>query len=318
MNMKYNIGILIVGMVLVFLATSCHKEEIELNPVAQIDLELVNGNKMISKASVSEFEARVLVEYEYDTAEYECTFIKKSNGTYIYDINRSDIVYASREIPFRVYVDAIIGNERLTGESEPRTIGVDDGAIIVSFTLWAYMGGHMYVDLGLPSGTLWSVCNMGADKPEEFGEYYAWGETSTKSSYNWNTYSIGSELDSLPTLDEAHDAAASSWGYGWRMPSREDFDEIVTYCTMTWTTRSGVNGYLVTGTNGNTMFLPASGGRGDGNIYESGSCGFYWLNSVYTDDTQFAWGFLFDANSFSETSYYRMYGQSIRPVCNRQ
>ena len=318
MNMKNIIGILIVGMFLTFLATSCHKEEIELNPLAQIDLELVNSNKMISKASVAEFEARVLVEYEYDTAEYKCTFIKKSNGTYIYDITRSDIVYASREIPFRIYVDAVIGNERLTGESETRTISVDDGAIIVSFNLWAYMGGHMYVDLGLPSGTLWSVCNMGADKPEEFGEYYAWGETSTKSSYNWNTYSIGSELDSLPALDEAHDAAATKWGYGWRMPSREDFDEIVTYCTKTWTTRNNVNGYLITGPNGNTMFLPASGGRGDGNIYESGSCGFYWLNSVYTDDTQFAWGFLLDSDSFFETSYYRMYGQTIRPVCNRQ
>ena len=317
MNMKNIIGILIVGMFLAFLATSCHKEGIELNPLAQIDLELVNSNKMISKASVAEFEARVLVEYEYDTAEYKCTFIKKSNGTYIYDITRSDIVYASREIPFRIYVDAVIGNERLTGESETRTISVDDGAIIVSFNLWAYMGGHLYVDLGLPSGTLWSVCNMGADKPEEFGAYYAWGETTTKSSYNWNTYSIGAELDSLPALDEAHDAAATNWGYGWRMPSREDFDEIVTYCTKTWTTRNNVNGYLIKGPNGNTMFLPASGGRGDGNIYESGSCGFYWLNSVYTNDTQFAWGFILDSDSIYETSYYRMYGQTIRPVCNR-
>lgn len=316
--MKKNIGILIVGTVIAFFATSCHKEEIELNPVAQIDLELVNSNKIISKASVAEFEARVLVEYEYDTTEYQCTFIKKSNGTYIYDITRSDIVYASREIPFRIYVDANIGNERLTGESETRSISVDDGAIIVTFTLWAYMGGHLYVDLGLPSGTLWSVCNMGADKPEEFGEYYAWGETSTKSSYNWNTYSIGSELDSLPALDEAHDAAATNWGYGWRMPSREDFDEIITYCTKTWTTRNNVNGYLITGPNGNNMFLPASGGRGDGNIYESGSCGFYWLNSVYTNDTQFAWGFILDSDSIYETSYYRMYGQTIRPVCNRQ
>ncbi len=318
MNMKKYIGILIVGMVLSFFATSCHKEEVELDPVAKIDLELIHSNNIINKAAVTEFEARVLVEYEYDTAEYKCTFIKKSNGTYIYDITRSDIVYASREIPFRIYVDAIIGNERLTGESETRTIGVEDGAIIVTFTLWAYMGGHMYVDLGLPSGTLWSVCNMGADKPEEFGSYYAWGETSTKSSYNWNTYSIGTELDSLPVLDDAHDAAAANWGYGWRMPSREDFDEIVTYCTKTWTTRNNVNGYLITGPNGNSMFLPASGGRGDGNIYESGSCGFYWLNSVYTSDTQFAWGFLLDSDSFSETSYYRMYGQTIRPVCNRE
>ena len=305
-------------MVLSFFATSCHKEEVELDPVAKIDLELIHSNNIINKAAVTEFEARVLVEYEYDTAEYKCTFIKKSNGTYIYDITRSDIVYASREIPFRIYVDAIIGNERLTGESETRTIGVEDGAIIVTFTLWAYMGGHMYVDLGLPSGTLWSVCNMGADKPEEFGSYYAWGETSTKSSYNWNTYSIGTELDSLPVLDDAHDAAAANWGYGWRMPSREDFDEIVTYCTKAWTTRNNVYGYLITGPNGNSMFLPASGGRGDGNIYESGSCGFYWLNSVYTSDTQFAWGFLLDSDSFSETSYYRMYGQTIRPVCNRE
>ncbi len=315
--MKKNIVILIVGIVVAFFAASCHKDEIILNPVVQIDLELVNSNKMLCKATVAEFEARVLVEYEYDTVEYKCTFIKKSTDTYIYDITRSDILYASREVPFHISVDAVIGNERLTGVSETLIIGIEDEAILVSFALWSYYGGHMYVDLGLPSGTLWSVCNMGADKPEEFGGYYAWGETTTKSSYNWNTYGIGSELDSLPVLDDAHDAVAVNWGYGWRMPSREEFDEIVTYCTMTWATRSDVNGYLITGPNGNTMFLPASGGRGDGNIYESGSCGFYWLNSVYTDDTQFAWGFLFDSNSFSETSYYRMYGQSIRPVCNR-
>lgn len=316
MNMKKNILIIIVGILLVFFA-SCHKESIELAPTAKVGIELIIGAGVHSKAAVTEFEAKVLVECEYDTLEYNCMFIRKSNGTYIYDISRSDIVYASREIPFRINVEANIGDEKFSGESEFVTIGVDDGAILVSFTLWTYIGGHLYVDLGLPSGTLWSVSNMGANKPEEFGEYYAWGETSTKSSYNWNTYSIGSELDSLPALDEAHDAAAANWGYGWRMPSREDFDEIVTYCTMTWTTRSGVNGYLVTGTNGNTMFLPASGGRGDGNIYEAGACGFYWLNSLYADDTQFAWGFLFDDDSFIETSYYRMYGQTIRPVYYR-
>lgn len=317
MKMKHSCEVLLVVMTLVFFAASCHKESVELSPIANLDIELVRNGEMMSKAAVSEFEAKVLVEYESDTVEYNCTFIRKSNGNYIYDIRRSDAVYASREMPFSIYVEAIIGNEMLTGESETMTIGIEDEAMLVSFPLWSYHGGHLYVDLGLPSETLWSVCNMGANKPEEYGAYYAWGETSTKNLYNWNTYTIGSELDSLSNLDESHDAAAANWGYGWRMPSKADFEEIDAYCTKTWTTRNNVNGYLITGPNGNNMFLPASGGRGDGNIYESGSCGFYWLNSVYSDDTQFAWGFLFDSGSFKETSYYRMYGQTIRPVCNR-
>ena len=136
--MKKNIVILIIGIVVAFFAASCHKDEIILNPVVQIDLELVNSNKMLSKASVAEFEARVLVEYEYDTVEYKCTFIKKSTDTYIYDITRSDILYASREVPFHISVDAVIGNERLTGVSETLILGIEDEAILVSFALWSY------------------------------------------------------------------------------------------------------------------------------------------------------------------------------------
>lgn len=317
MRTKNFSGILFVGIVLLFLAASCHKEAIELSPLAKLDLVVVRGDKTMNKSLMTEFEARVLVEYEYDTIERKCVFVYSADDDmYMYDVTRSDVVEVRRETPFSVLVEAVIDNDVLRGESETLTIG--DDPLTISIVLHSENGGHTFIDLGLPSGTLWAECNLGAKKPEEYGTYYAWGEIATKDLFSWNTYSIGNELDSVTRLDASHDAATANWGDNWRMPSREDFDELYSSCTMEWTTRNNVNGYQLTGPNGKSIFLPAAGGRGDGNIYEGGSCGFYWLSSVYTDDTQFAWGFLIDADSFYETSYYRMYGQTIRPVCNGQ
>ena len=317
MRMKNICGILFVGMILVLMATSCHKEVIELSPMAKIDIELERGDKVMNKSAVTEFKASVKVEYEYDTVVYECMFLYDSETElYICDINRSDIVEVRRETPFCILVETVIDNNVLRGESETITIGEE--AVTINIVLHSENGGYTFVDLGLPSGTLWAECNLGAKKPEEYGTYFAWGEIATKDLFSWNTYSIGSELDSVTRLDASHDAATANLGDNWRIPSREDFDELYSTCTREWTTRNNVYGYQLTGPNGKSIFLPAAGGRGDGNIYEGGSCGFYWLSSVYTDDTQFAWGFLIDADSFYETSYYRMYGQTIRPVCNAQ
>ncbi len=151
--------------------------------------------------------------------------------------------------------------------------------------------GHDYIDLGLPSGTLWATCNVGASSPEEFGGYYAWGETSTKAGYWWHTYKfcVGNNdhkllkycsnriygnnyfTDNLTTLEPCDDAATINWGSDWCTPTIEQFDEIVNNCTWTWTTCNKVKGCEVKGPNGNSIFFPAAGSKGAQN-----DCGYYF------------------------------------------
>ena len=133
---------------------------------------------------------------------------------------------------------------------------------------------HEYVDLGLPSGTLWATCNVGANAPEEYGDYFAWGETAPKDVYNWSTYQYydGSNLakytgsDGLTTLLPEDDAATTNWGNEWRMPTKEEWQELLDNTTNKWTTQNGVNGRLFTGSNGNSLFLPAVGFRWDDDL----------------------------------------------------
>ena len=139
--------------------------------------------------------------------------------------------------------------------------------------------GRDYVDLGLPSGLKWATMNVGASKPEEYGDYFAWGETEPKKEYSWLNYkfelstdnngpfskyvtnSSYGTVDNKTVLDPEEDAAHVNWGGSWRMPTEEEWTELRTNCTWTWTTQNGVNGRLVTGPNGKSIFLPAAGRR---------------------------------------------------------
>ncbi len=191
---------------------------------------------------------------------------------------------------------------------------------------------HVYVDLGLPSGTLWANCNVGANSPEEYGDYFAWGETQSKESYDWSTYKYGSgsdydeltkycaginygTVDNKTVLDPSDDAAAVNWGSAWRMPTKAEQDELRNNCTWTWTTLNGVNGRLVTGPNGNSIFLPAAGWRYDGDLSSAGSFGFYWSSSLDSDGPSGAYGLFFDSGYVIWDYSYRYYGRSVRPVC---
>ena len=153
-----------------------------------------------------------------------------------------------------------------------RAYAVSDKGLVygddLSFTTQgANSGDHGYVDLGLPSNTLWATCNVGAASSEEYGDYFAWGETQPKTLYDWNTYQYydGSSLtkynesDGLTTLLPEDDAATANWGDDWRMPTEEEWWELCDNTTITWTTRNGVGGRLFTATNGNSIFLPAGG-----------------------------------------------------------
>ncbi len=185
---------------------------------------------------------------------------------------------------------------------------------------------HEYVDLGLESGTLWATMNVGAETVTDYGDYFAWGETEAKETYSKDTYSFydsetGSYTkyynDDLTTLELADDAANVIWGSDWRMPTIDELNELKNNCTWTWTDNyeeSGVAGYVVKGTNGNSIFLPAAGYRNASSLNYAGSDGYYWsssLDSSYPNSAQYL---NFDSGYFSSNLSYRYYGQSVRPV----
>ena len=182
-------------------------------------------------------------------------------------------------------------------------------------------GNHPHaIDLGLPSGTKWCCCNVGASTPEGYGGYYAWGETSEKSVYNWETYAYSDEDGNCVNIGSdisgtQYDVAHVRMGTPWRMPTHEQQMELVEHCTQVWTQQNGVNGILVTGSSGGQVFLPAAGGRVYGNLYYAGSYGYYWSSSLDPDNDDGAYGLYFGSGYWSWSYYNRSNGQSVRPVC---
>ncbi|MBR6981381.1 MAG: hypothetical protein IKH88_16315, partial [Prevotella sp.] len=177
------------------------------------------------------------------------------------------------------------------------------------------------VDLGLPSGTLWANMNVGATKPEEYGGYYAWGETEEKDrsydfTYSYYTYSYVKEGE---YIDIGHDIAGTEydvahvkWGGSWRMPSLEQIKELKEYTTCFWGLINGVRGMRFIATNGNSIFLPAAGYR-KGNLLDDGNGGDYWSSSQDPNGScAYSLGFYQD-RMYSDNDY-RYYGQSVRPV----
>ena len=181
---------------------------------------------------------------------------------------------------------------------------------------------HAYVDLGLPSGTKWATCNVGADSPEDYGDYFAWGETTPKDTYDWSTYQYGdgdtftkyTGSDGLTTLLPEDDAATANWGPDWRMPTKEEWQELYNNTTVTWTTQNGVSGRLFTAANGNSLFLPAAGYRYRSSLYYAGSHGDYWSSSLSTDYPRYAWELYFNSGDYGMYYTDRNAGQSVRPV----
>lgn len=184
-----------------------------------------------------------------------------------------------------------------------------------------------YVDLGLPSGTLWATRNVGAAKPEDYGGHFAWGETETKENYNWNTYKWceGNEwaitkYDPLwyddPELELEDDAAFVNCGPNWRMPSQAQFEELCNDCSWQWTTVNGVNGNLVTGPNGNSIFLPAAGYRSSSSVTHEGRRGYYWSRTVDYAQAKCAYNLSFESGTpyFYPHMLGRRAGYSVRPV----
>ena len=196
-----------------------------------------------------------------------------------------------------------------------------------------------WVDLGLPSGTIWATRNVGASSPEDYGDYFAWGETTPRNSFSMNSYKwYSSRTNFLPLLSGfTKYCTKSEWGYdgfvdnkteldpeddaarahysGGCMPSLEQIKELCNHCTWQWTQRNGVNGQLVTGPNGNTMFLPAAGYRWKESLNDAGSRSIYWSRMLYSDEPGNAYGVQIHLGESPTWSYYgRPYGLSVRAV----
>lgn len=174
--------------------------------------------------------------------------------------------------------------------------------------------GHDYVDLGLPSGTLWATCNVGATKAEEYGDYFAWGETSTKTQYTSSNYAYYGNPTTLPL---SNDAANVNWGGDWRMPTKVEQDELrnASYTTWTWIYRNGVGGYMVSSKiNGNSIFLPAAGYRNESNLYRAGSDGYYLTSSLNTSYLHLTYVLHFSSSRVDLVSTDRYFGRSVRAV----
>ena len=176
------------------------------------------------------------------------------------------------------------------------------------------INGYEYVDLGLPSGLKWAVHNVGASAAEDYGDYYAWGEIETKDSYTQqNSVTYGMPMEDI-SGDSQYDVARALWGETWRLPTRDEQKELLDNCTWEWTSQNGVNGYLVTGSNGNSIFLPAAGYKENSSHTEVGEYGYYWSSTPQSNSNLGAY-YLYMSES-SKLSYYyaRVAGQSVRAV----
>lgn len=194
-----------------------------------------------------------------------------------------------------------------------------------------FENGHTYVDLGL--SVKWATMNIGAGGPSDYGKYFSWGETETKYDYDWNTYSHGNDescmtkyctdkefgvVDGRTTIEPSDDAAHVYWGGKWRMPTKDEMRELQKDCTWEWVNsynNTGKMGYKVTGPNGNTIFLPAAGGKFQYNDVNRGTYGYYWTSSINEEYNIFAWYMSFNSNIHFSGYDKRIYGRPIRAVC---
>ena len=177
-------------------------------------------------------------------------------------------------------------------------------------------GNHPHmIDLGLPSGTKWACCNLGASTPEQSGNYYRWGETKpfkegdTYATYPYKNVDIGNNI-----AGTKYDAATANWSASWRMPTENQMKELMDNCTYKWTTQNGVKGGKVTGRKGGTLFLPASGCRDDssGSLQIVGGYGYFWSASPGRGNTGYV--LTFKSSGWGRYEGSLAFGFPVRPV----
>ena len=205
-----------------------------------------------------------------------------------------------------------------SGQTSSINVAVIGGEAPVSYLTCPDDNHPHLIDLGLPSGTKWACCNVGATTPENYGDYYAWGETETKTKYNESKYkyykdgnyvSLGSDI-----AGTQYDVALVKWGGLWVMPSYDQQTELRENCSFKWTSVNGINGRVFTGPNGGSIFLPASGYRLQGDLYGGNSSGYYWSSSQDQSRSNYAYLLYLESRGINSRQSNRYYGQNVRPV----
>ena len=298
-------------------AVTIYLPSVTTSAVTQItETTAVTGGNVTSDGNASITERGVVYSLSANPtiSDLSSTIVRSGNGTGSFTCELTNL-----QEDTKYYVRAYAMNSKGTA------YGTE-----VTFTTTP-KNNHAYVDLGL--SVKWATCNVGAESPEDYGDYFAWGETTTKSTYNWSTYKYcnGSSdsltkyntkssygtVDNKTQLDLSDDAAYANWGGSWRMPTYAELTELITKCTWTWTTQNGIAGYKVTsqksGYTNQSIFLPAAGYRYDSSFKYVGICGYYESSSL--DNPIDAWEIYFDSYDVSRYGSYRYYGHSVRPVC---
>ncbi len=290
-----------------------------------------NSNLFAQKVSNVEFYQEgknVVVMYSLDKRANVFLQISTNGGkTFSNNLQRvsgdvGENVSAGRN---RIIWDVLSEREKLIG----------DKIVFQIIALSNSHNGYECVDLGLPSGTLWATCNVGANNPEDYGSYFAWGETRTKSKYDWyptgnykwgvysknNSYNYGmtkyNKSDRKTILESADDVASANLGGRWRMPTGAEQDELSRECIWTWTTLNGIDGYRVTSKKdaNKFIFLPAAGYFNQAYPEAVGRIGYYWSSSLDLTSPTDASGLVFFKNFYERRNHTRKFGMPIRPVC---
>lgn len=273
------------------------------------------------KASVTERGVVYSLSANPSISDLSSTIVRSGSGTGSFTCN-----LAGLEEGTKYYVRAYAMNSKGTAYGSQVSFTTNKQSSSGNGT----ENGYEYVDLGL--SVKWATMNVGASKAEDYGGYFAWGETSTKSTYNWSTYkwcngssdsltkynnsSSYGTVDNKTVLELNDDAAYVNWGGSWRMPTDAEWTELRNNCTWTWTTQNGVYGRKVTSkSNGNSIFLPAAGYRYDSSLNDAGSYGNFWSSSLYSDDPYRAYYVYFSSSNVRRSHFSRYYGRSVRPVC---
>lgn len=280
------------------------------NPVTNVRA-MQEGKKIVVLYDLSEdtYISQILIEVDGKSRVIPNEFLEG-------DVNKDLIAGVDKRVEYDVLADYVDGFK-------------SDNVV---FDVQVRISKYVAVDLGL--SVKWAACNVGATKPEEYGDYFAWGEVKPKEQYGWSTYkyykgtsetmtkycnesSYGNNgfTDNKTVFDPEDDAATVNWGGAWRMPTYEEQEELRNNCTWTWTTQNGVKGCKVTGPNGNSIFFPAAGFMYEGTLFNAGSFGGYWSSSLLTDDPVSAYYVGFSSVNVDWSSIDRCFGLSVRPVC---
>ena len=246
-----------------------------------------------------EHDAQTIINvYEYDKDGYPVALQKTINGA------AAD--YGAATISFNI--------EYLNDGNNGGNEGGDDNGD--NYDPDGEIAGHGYVDLGLPSGLKWATCNVGASSPEDYGDYFAWGETSPKAEYTSENSITYEEQMSDISGNAQYDAATANWGGSWRMPTKDEMQELIDNCTWELTQVNGVNGSEVIGPNGSCIFLPAAGSRNGSSLGYGGYYGNYWSSTPCDDgfdNSAYSLHF-YDGGEYVHWYSSRPSGLTVRPI----